>query len=531
MAAHLLGLDVGTSLIRAAVFDRDGRERGHASRKAETASPRPGWSEQDMAGVWAASAATIREALAASGVPASEIAAVGPSGQGDGAWLLDRAGQPLGPAPLWNDGRATGVVERWRSEGRLARLFARGGTVLWPGLLAPLLAWMREEEPERHARIATAFCCKDWIAFQLTGERGTDETDGSIPFMSMATRRIEADQAELLGLAGALPLLPPVRPSHAVAGAVTAAAAAVTGLREGTPVVAGMLDVAANAIGVGAIRAGQTMTILGTTALNAVVLGVPALDPVDVGATACHAVPGHWLRILGAMAGTPNLDWYLASMGEILGREAGAGAGEVYALMDDAVSASPVGAGGVLYHPFLRGERAPFLAPDARAGFFGIGAATTRADLARAVYEGVALAIRDCLEHAGPRDGTPPGAAIAQAGGEAGEVMLSGGGARSPVWCQILADVTGRAMSIPAGADFGALGAAIAAGVGVGLFEGYEDAVRRCVRVERRYHPRAGPAARYDGLYRLYRGLLGDLTAFWAGREQLVRAWEGDEGG
>ncbi len=507
---YLLGIDVGTSRIRAAVLDLSGRELGFAARASATDSPQPGWAQQDMAAVWEAAAAAIREALAGSGVSPAEVAAVGPSGQGDGAWLLDDDGRPLGAAPLWNDGRAAELVERWQAEGRLSRLFRRGGTVLWPGALAPVLAWMAEHEPARRARVATAFCCKDWIVFQLTGERGTDESDGSIPFMCMATRRLDAGQADLLGMGDALRLLPPVRPSHAVAGQVTAAAAAATGLREGTPVVAGMIDVAANAIGVGAIRAGQTLTILGTTALNAAILGEPVLEPVDVGASVCHAVPGHWLRVLGAMAGTPNLDWYLAAMGEAFAAGAEGKPGSVFAAMEAAVAAAPVGAGGLVYHPFLRGERAPFMNPAARAGFQGIGADTSRAMLARAVYEGVGYAIRDCLDHTGTR---------------VEEVMLAGGGARSAVWCQILADATGRTMRIPRGAEFGTLGAAIAAGVGVGLFAGYEDAVARCVRVERTYAPRPEAAARYDGLYALYRQLVADLASFWERRERLVAGW------
>jgi len=507
---HLLGIDVGTSLVRAVVYDLEGREVGRASRKSETESPHPGWAQQDMAAVWRLTAEAIREAVAASAVAPSDLAAVGPSGQGDGAWLLDVHGQPVCKAPLWNDGRAADVVESWQSRGLLARAFVKGGTMLWPGALAPLLAFLREHEPELHGRIATAFCCKDWITYRLTGVLGTDESDGSIPFMSLATRSYDPGQAEMLGLGDDLAHLPQVRRSHEVVGEVSGQAAAATGLCAGTPVVAGMLDVAANAVGVGALAPGQTLTILGTTALNAVVLGAPVFDPGGIGATLCHAVPGRWLRVLGAMAGTPNLEWYVAAMGEIFRAEAARRPEGLWTLVEEAVAASPAGAGGVLYHPYLQGERAPFMNPNARAGFFGIGAGTTRADLARAVHEGVGLAIRDCLEAVGRRRA---------------EVMLAGGGSRSQAWCQILADVTGRPMCVPAGSEFGTLGAAAAAGVGTGLFTDYEDAVKRCVRIERVYEPRPRYEARYAELYLLYRELQGALSSFWERRERLVRRW------
>ena len=356
---YLLGIDAGTSRIRAAVLDLAGRELGFSARASATLCPAPGHAEQDMEAVWAATAAAIREALKAAQVSPAEVQAVGPSGQGDGAWLLDGSGRPLGKAPLWNDGRAAEVVEAWRKDGRLNRLFVKGGTLLWPGALAPILAFLGEREKERRERVATAFCCKDWIVYRLTGVLGTDESDGSIPFMDMASRRFDPGQAEILGMGDALRYLPPVRPSHTVVGGVTRAAAAETGLREGTPVVAGMIDVAANAIGVGAIRAGQTLTILGTTALNAAILGEPVFRPENLGASVCHAVPGHYLRVLGAMAGTPNLDWYLSAMGEVFTSMAAGRPGGVFACMEEAVAEARVGAGGVIYHPFLRGERAP----------------------------------------------------------------------------------------------------------------------------------------------------------------------------
>ncbi|MEW5957500.1 MAG: FGGY-family carbohydrate kinase [Chloroflexota bacterium] len=509
-AQYLLGIDIGTSLIKTVIFDLNGAEVGQGVQKVRVDSPQPGWFQQDMEAVWQGAAASIKAAIARAGIDPAQIAVVGPTGQGDGAWMIDAAGQPVGPAPLWNDGRAGDIISRWEQAGLLSELFKQGGTILWPGAQAAILAWLRQNEPDTFDRIDTVFCCKDWIKYKLTGQICTDETDGSIPFMSMASRRYDDGQLMLLHMGDVKTKLPPVKMAHEVMGYVTAAAAVETGLAAGTPVVAGLLDVAANAVGIGAIDAGQSFTLLGTTALNAIILDRPALDPVDVGATVCHGLPERWMRVLGAMAGTPNLDWYLANMGEIFQVEADSQGVDVYTLLEKTVGETPVGAGGVIFHPYLQGERAPFLNPAARAGFFGVSAATTRDHLARAVYEGVALSIRDCFE---------------SIGSQVQQVMLAGGGSNSPAWCQILADATGCPMVVPAGTQFGTLGAALVGAVGVGVFANLETAVARCIKIERTVTPNPANRQKYDALYALYRSLIPPMTAFWTARQKLLDEW------
>jgi sugar (pentulose or hexulose) kinase len=500
MASNLLGVDIGTSLIKAVVFDPDGLELAAGECKVAVASPQRGWAEQDMDAVWTGAGEAIRAAVAALAHGAASIAAVGVTGQGDGAWMIDAVGRPVGPAPLWSDGRAHDIIERWASEGVLHAAFGTNGTVLWPGSQASLLAWLETFEPERIERMATVFCAKDWVRYRLTGEIATDVTDGSIPFMDLATRSYDDAQLERLGLAHLRDRLPPVLAPHDIAGVVTRAAAEATGLVAGTKVVAGMLDGPASALGVGAVAAGQAMTILGTTALVGLVLGEAVFEPEDVGATVCHAPDRRWLRVLGTMAGTPNLDWYLRTIGRSYGVEAVDLDQSVYGLLEASILASPPGAGGVVFHPFLLGERAPFLDPGARGGLFGLTADTTRDDITRAVYEGVSFAIRHCFDAINAR---------------VDEVRLSGGGARSGIWSQMLADVTGSVMTVPAGSQFGAQGAAIAAGVGIGTYGSYEEAVKRCVRVERRYEPDPTSRRVYDERFAVYRDLIGGLRPYW----------------
>jgi sugar (pentulose or hexulose) kinase len=500
MTAHLIGLDVGTSTIKAVRFDLEGFEIASAARSVEVLAPQPGWAEQDMEAVWTAAQETIREVLDGTAA-AEQIAAVGIAGQGDGAWMIDVEGRPVGPAPLWNDGRASKAVHRWESSGRLARLWERGGTALWPGTQAALLAWFADNEPELLEEVTTVFCSKDWVRYRLTGTIGTDETDGSIPFMDLASRRLDAGQLDILGLSGLADRLPSVQRSHDVVGGVTRAAADATGLRPGTPVVAGLLDVAANAVGAGAIDGGQAIVTLGTTALSAIVLDVPAFAADGIGASTCHAPAQRWLRVLGTMAGTTNLDWYLATAGEVLGHEAARDERDVFSLLEETIGQAAPGAGGVIYHPYLQGERVPFVAPEARAAFTGLSSATSRADLARAVSEGVAFAVRHGFD---------------AVDASVTDVRLTGGGNRSLAWSQILADVTGATMKVPCGDQIGALGAAMVAGIGIGEYPDYAAAVERCVRLERVHEPAPSLRALYDDRYGLYLELVDAMRPFWS---------------
>lgn len=508
---YLLGIDAGTSLVKAVLFDFSGREISSGSRKVAVDTPSLSWAQQYPELVWQATAEAIKHAIGQAAIACDEIAVIGPSGQGDGAWMIDETDTPLSPAPLWNDGRAAEVIAAWKNAGILEQLFRVNGTQLWPGAAAPILAWMKDNEPDKFSAVAVFFCCKDWIKFKLTGTMTTDESDGSIPFMNLADRCYDDHLLELTGLQEMKSKLAKIVPTHEIIGEVTAKASLETGLCRGTPVVSGMLDVAANAIGAGVIEVGQALSILGTTSLNMVVLDSAAFEPLGIGATTCHSVSNRWMRILGAMTGTPNLDWYIDAMGGRLKKEAAEKKLDIFSILEKAIDHSPVGAQGVLFHPFLLGERAPFVNANARAGFFGIHANTTENDLLRAIYEGIALSSRDCY---------------AKVGGNLTEITLVGGGSRSRIWCQTLADVVGCRMRVPGGSQFGALGAAIAGGVGIGIYEDYHSALEQCLKIERVYEPSLINGKKYDDLYRLYSGLISRMEWFWDDNRRMMDNWK-----
>ena len=480
----LIGLDAGTSVVKAVAFAPDGEVLRVAARPTETRTPAPGHAEQDVEAVIAAAAATLREA--ASG-EAPEL--VGVTAQGDGVWLLDGDGRPVRPAILWCDARAAGVVDRWMEDGTAEWVYRRSGNMLFPGAAAPVLAHLQAHEPAALAAAATAGYCKDAIAQRLTGVRATDVSDASLPFFDTRARRYDPTLLDLYGLGRLTHLLAPVDPSPAPLRPVTAAGAAVSGLPIGTPIHAGPFDLCATAIGAGLERPGDALVIVGTTLGCGVLTDRVETGGVAAGMLLCMPRPDRWLRVMPAMVGTPSVEWLLALTGTR--RE------EIDALLDE----SPPGANGVVCLPLLSpaGERAPFVDPAARGQFVGLSLESTRADLLRALCEGVAYAARHCLEAAGL--------------GASGRVVLGGGGVRSQGWRQILADVLGRPVLLARQPETGARGAAMAALDAAGSDYDREEWTRPDGVVE----PDAATAARYDAGYVFYRDRLEAARGNWRG--------------
>ncbi|WP_339104106.1 FGGY-family carbohydrate kinase [Haloterrigena salinisoli] len=485
-----LGIDAGTRNVKAVAYDRNGRRIAAASRSQPVRNPEPGWAEQDMDAVWSTTAAVIRSVVGDLEARGTAIEAVGLTGQGDGCWLLDDDGDPVRNAVLWSDSRAAEIIEAWERDGTLEALVDTCGSRPYPGMCLPLLRWMADEEPERLERAATAFSCKDWIAYSLTGERGTDYTEATVPFLDRETTAFESDVFETVGLPEQSSLIPQIRDPTAVTGTVTAEAADETGLTAGTPVVAGAIDVAASAIGSGAVAPGDGAASLGTSLFTQVIGDGPGDEPTSIGMAL--GIDGRWTTAIGSNAGTRTLEWLQSETAD----------GASFDDLEERARSVPPGSEGVLYLPYLSetGERGPFTDPDARAGFLGLSPTHETAHLVRSAYEGLALALRDCVEHL-PVDPD--------------RIALSGGGARSSLLPPLVADCVGTEIVVPDTDEPAATGAAALAAVGLDAVPTLEAATETLVGDRTRYEPTPSTAATYDELYDGYVSVRREMESIW----------------
>ncbi|HYY94492.1 MAG TPA: xylulokinase [Pyrinomonadaceae bacterium] len=514
---RLLGIDVGTGGTRAVVVDEAGAVVASATAEhAPFASPRTGWAEQDPRDWWRATAESVRAALAKAEVSGDSVACVGFSGQMHGSVLLDEGGEVLRPALIWCDQRTDSQCRSITERVGSSRLVELTSNPALTGFTLPKLLWVREQEPELWARVRTVLLPKDYARFRLTGERATDVADasGTLLFDVASRRWSEAmlDAAEI-----DRSLLPAAFESPEITGRVSAEGAAATGLRAGTPVVAGAGDQAAGAVGMGIVRAGAVSATIGTSGVVFAATSRPALDLGGRVHTFCHAVPGRWHVMGVTQAAGLSLRWFRDRFGVGDGAAHTKSDDAAHAESDDAAhveegrdpydllceeaAAAPPGSDGVLWAPYLMGERTPHLDPRARAALVGLAASHTRAHVVRAILEGVAFSLRDTLtifeEMRVPVE----------------TIRLGGGGARSSLWRQIQADVYGRAVEILAAEEGAAYGAALLAGVGGGVWPSVDEACARAVCVAARVEPDADASALLNRRYGSFRALYPALRA------------------
>ena len=454
---------------------------------------RPAMSSATWRNSGANAAVVIRECLEKAGVGAAAVAAVGCAGHGNGLYLIDRGGGPL-LAIQSLDMRAARLAEELRADGNGARLHAICLQEPWPSQTPTLLAWVRRHAPEIYAQCGTAFFCKDFVTFRLTGRRVSDISDMSgAGFVRLPDGAYDAGLLEGYGLADAIDLLPELLGPTDIAGRVTAEAAAATGLAEGTPVVAGLFDVVASALGSGASAVGEASIIAGTWSINQVIAAQAIVDP-SVFMVSAFA-PDRFMAIESSATSAANLEWYVREL-----VERGAHHEDPFGACNRRVAEVTPSAHDPYFHPFLYGSReGAFM----RAGFYGIAGWHGEGHLLRALFEGVAFEHRrhvDVLRSAGVRFDT---------------ATLSGGGARSQVWPQMFADVLGIPITVAACAETGALGAAIAAGVGAGVFPDLPAGVQAMTRRHAAFTPDPAMARHYSERYRTYRMLTEAMRPVW----------------
>ena len=503
----LIGIDVGTSVVKAVAFDRSGREICVHACPMPLRHPQPLWVEQDLQQLWKCVKTALANVVGQLAKKQRSIDSVGVTSTGDGTFLMTRAGEPIRGGMLWCDGRAGKIVERMHADGTADAAFKRCGTSVFTGSQAAQLTWLRENEPDSLRRAEVIFHAKDWLFFKLTGLITTDETDASLVMLNMATRRYDPELFTIFGIVDQFEKYPEVKASEENVGPILPKLAKELGLPADTVIGSGPMDVAACALGSGAIDHGQASTILGTAAIHQVIMDHPILKPHLVGMTLCHGVKDRWLRMMAAMTATPNLEWFLKEMaGDLTSKFSGA---KLYAHLDRIAAKTPVGSKGVIFHPYLfpGGERGPFVKPTARASFTGLSLDHTRAHMLRAVYEGVAFAMLDCYKHM-PIDPK--------------SILLSGGGANSPVWCQIISDCLGKQVSVPAGSQFGAKGAAINVGVATGFYKSTRDGVKQLIQMSRHYQPNHKHTEIYAQLYPVYRETAQRQMDLWDQKARIL---------
>jgi xylulokinase len=445
VAKVVIGVDGGTTAVKAVAFDLSGNIVASHKEAVPVEYGKSGEAEQDMTLIWEAVAACLHgvsETLAAG----TKVVAIGLTGQGDGCWLVGKDGKPVRKAAIWMDGRAPARVAQWLDDGKADAILETTGTTTFPGLAPVLLAEFGEVEPEALENAGWLAYCKDWIRYNLTGVIATDFTEASRNFLDVRTvAGYSSELASTLGLSDAFRLVPEIRPADGDGGVLTAAAAAKTGLPEGTPVGVGQIDVAVTGAGLGAVNDGQGWLILGTTGFVGALLGSVADRRTDVSMVLATGQGTQVLEFLPPMTGTPNLDWIRDTLGL---------AGKEWSEIEELALSVPAGAGGVVYLPYASpgGERAPFLDTNASASWLGMSITTTPAEILRSVYEGVAFSLVECVRTLGLT----------------GDLIVSGGGFRSDLVCQILADATGQTVVRQDAPEAGARGAAVYALVTAG---------------------------------------------------------------
>jgi xylulokinase len=444
--AHVLGIDVSTTATKAVLIDESGAVSGVGAAEYGFEVPQPLWSEQEPSLWWDGAVAAIRSVLAATGTAGIDVAAIGLTGQMHGLVLLDERNEVLRPAILWNDQRTAAECDAIRRLVGPERLISITGNDALTGFTAPKLVWVRDHEPDVWRQIAHVLLPKDFVRLRLTGDHAVDKADGAGTILfDLAARDWSPEILDALQIDRAW--LPPTFEGPVVTGSVSAAAAAATGLKAGTPVVAGGGDQAANAVGVGAVVEGTVALSLGTSGVIFATTNQPLFEPAGRVHSFCHAVPDRWHLMSVMLSAAGSLRWFRDALAP----------GMEFADLVGPSAEVPAGSEGLFFLPYLTGERSPHPDPLARGAFVGLTVTHDRRHLTRSVLEGVAFGLRDGLD------------LMIEAGMLApGQIRASGGGTASPLWRQILADVLGAEIATVTTSEGAAFGAGLLAAVGAG---------------------------------------------------------------
>ncbi len=485
---YFLGIDVGTGGTRALVIDEAGRVIASTTEEHRAfASPQIGWAEQDPSDWWRACGVAVPRALAQGHLRGDQITCVGLSGQMHGAVLLDERARVVRPALIWCDVRTEKQCRNLTAQIGAERLIQLTCNPALTNFTLTKCLWVRENEPENWSRVRSLLLPKDYVRFQLTGERATDVADASgTLLLDVAHRRWSKEMLAEVQMDESL--LPVLYESPKICGRISTAGATASGLQRGTPVVAGAGDQAAGSVGIGVVSPGAVSATIGTSGVVLAAMDSPSLDPGGRLHTFCHAIPGRWLVMGVTQAAGLSLRWFRDQFG--VGAENHA---ESYDELTTEAAKAPAGCDGLLWAPYLMGERTPYLDPAARAMLVGLTASHTRAHVIRSILEGVAFSLRDTFTIF--REIKVPVKTI----------RLGGGGARSPLWRQIQADIYAQPVETVEAEEGAAYGAAILAGVGAKAWPSVDSACEAVVRVAGCARPDSDASKAMEKAYAMYR--------------------------
>lgn len=491
--SYLLGIDVGTSSVKTVLLNEVGEVLAVASPEHDFFTPKPLWAESNPEDWWAAAIIGIKSVLEKAEINGNEVEGIGLTGQMHGLVLLDRGGKVLRPCIMWNDQRTGDQCQAITNRVGTERVIQLTGNPILPGFTAPKIVWVRENEPEVFTQIAKVLLPKDYIRFRLSGEFFTDVSDASgTSLLEVARRNWCEEMLESCGIPR--DWMTEVTESPVVSSRVSREASALTGLSEGTPIVAGGGDQAAQAVGCGIVSEGKVSATLGTSGVVFAHSDEYRVDPQGRLHAFCHAVPGkyHLMGVMLSAAG--SLQWFRNTLCRSeMEKEAQTGTDAYDLLTREASEISP-GAEGLIFLPYLSGERTPHPDPHARGVFFGLTLRHTRAHMTRAVLEGITFGLRDSLE------------LMCDLGSRPQQIVASGGGAKSIFWQQLMADIFETPIQVVNATEGAAFGAALLAGVGTGVFPTVEEACEKAIRVTDEVAPGEN-AGKYSEAYALYRSL------------------------
>ncbi len=493
---YLLGIDIGTSACKIGIFTKDGKVEGASSGDYPVYYPKAGWAEQNPDEWWEAVCDTIRKVLDSSGVKPTQIAGIGIDGQSWSAIAIDKEGKVLTNTPIWMDMRAQSICDRVNREIGAEKIFELCGNMLQPSYTTAKILWYKENLPEVYERIDKILQSNSFIAYRLTGKITQDISQGyGLHCFNMRTGQWDEKMCGAMGIPASF--LPEIVPSHHIIGTVTKEAAEQTGLAEGIPVAAGGLDAACGTLGAGVVRAGETQEQGGQAGGMSICIGEYAADPRLI--LGFHVVPGQWILQGGTTGGGGVMRWLEREFGDYERSVAAQkGRTSLHQYNEEAEQVLP-GSDGLVFLPYMAGERSPIWDPNAKGVFYGLDFGKTKGHVIRSCMEGVAYSLKHNLD-------------VAESVGASVKELLSvGGSANSALWMQIKSDITGKPLAVVFSDMSTTLGAALLAGVGIGMYKDFEEAVSQTVKITRRYEPNMENREIYQKNYDIYIDLYENL--------------------